>query len=327
MPTRFNLIVATVTGTALVLAALGFQQAARARQADETRLTLASQQRESYAAIARAEQELANIERVRKQLEKDAASLKHIVIVDAPAASVQQEAKKEQESVLSQEQRARDYRSRLVAEYAPFYIKMGLSPEQIDRFETISTDNWQSTEDITAVAEAKGLDDQDPSVAKLREQATTNLRQAETELLSEDGYRQLQEYERTLPVRALTASLAERLYYTDAPLNGTQAERLTQILAGASKPYGDGAAADPEQIDWPAVLTQVQGMLTPVQYSALEDKQQSILGQKRFSEWAKSRVTAVFPDEAGKKNTGPDARPGASRPTSTISVSVEPSTP
>jgi hypothetical protein len=145
--------------------------------------------------------------------------------------------------------------------------------------------------------------------------------------LSENGYRQLQEYERTLPVRALTASLAERLYYTDVPLNGTQAERLTQILAGASKSYGEGAAADPEQIDWPAVLTQAQGMLTPVQRSVLEDKQQSILGRKRFFEWAESRMTAVFPDQAGKKNAGPDAHPGAAKPTSTISVSVEPSTP
>jgi hypothetical protein len=236
MPTRYDLIVAAVAGTALVLAAVGFHQAARARQADEGQLALASQQRESYAAIARAEQELAEGERARKQLEKDAASLKNIVIVDAPAASVQEEAKQEQESVLNQEQRARDYRSRLVAEYAPFYLKIGLSPEQIDRFETILTDHWQSMEDISAVTKAKELDDQDQSIAKLREQATTSLRQAETELLSEDGYRQLQEYERTLPVRALTASLAERLYYTDAPLNGAQAERLTQILAGASSP-------------------------------------------------------------------------------------------
>jgi hypothetical protein len=321
------LIVATVAGTALVLATVGFQQAARARKADEIRLALASRQRESYAAIARAEQELVDEERARKQLEKDAASLKNIVIVDAPAASVQKEAKQEQESVLNQEQRARGYRSRLVAEYAPFYLKIGLSPEQIDRFETMLTDYWQSTEDLTAVAEAKGLNDQDPSVAKLREQATTSLRQAETELLSENGYRQLQEYERTLPVRALTASLAERLYYTDAPLNGTQADRLTQILAGASKSYGDGLAADPEQIDWPAVLTLVQGMLTPVQRSVLEDKQQWILGRKRFFEWAESRVTTVFSGDVGKKNAGPNARPVIPRPTSTISVSVEPSTP
>ena len=318
---------ATVAGTALVLAAVGFHQAGRARKADEIRLALASEQRESTAAIVRAEQELADGARARKQLEKDVASLKNIVIVDAPAVSVQQEAKKDQESVLDQEQRARGYRSRLVAEYAPFYLKIGLSAEQIDRFERILTDHWQSTEDITAVAEAKGLDDQDPSVAKLREQGTTSLRQAETEFLSENGYRQLQEYERTLPVRALTASLAERLYYTDGPLNGTQAERLTQILAGASKPYGDGAAADPEQIDWPAVLTQVQGILTPAQCSALQDKQQSILGQKRFFEWLDYRMTAVLPDKAQKIKAEQDARPGIAKPTSTISVSVEPSTP
>jgi hypothetical protein len=327
MATRFNLIMATVAGTALVLVAVGFHQAGCARQADEIRLALASQQRGSYAAIARADQELADRESARKQLEKDAASLKNIVMVDAPAASVQQEEKKEQESVLNQEQRARGYRSRLVAEYAPFYLKIGLSPEQIDRFETILTDHWQSTEDITAVAEAKGLADHDQSVAKLREQATTSLQQAETELLSEDGYRQLQEYERTLPVRALTASLAERLYYTDAPLNGAQAERLTQILAGASKSYGEGAVADPEQIDWPAVLTQVQGILAPVQRSALEDQQQSIQGQKRFFEWAESRAKALFRDEAGRKNAGPDTRPGSSRASSTISVSAEPATP
>jgi hypothetical protein len=318
---------ATVAGTALALVAVGFHQAGRARQADEIRLALASQQRGSSAAIARAEQELADSESARKQLEKDAASLKNIVVVDAPAASVQQEAKKEQESVLNQEQRARDYRSRLVAKYAPFYLKIGLSPEQIDRFETILTDHWQSTEDLTAVAEAKGLADQDPSVAKLRAQATTSLQQAETELLSEDGYRQLQEYERTLPVRALTASLAERLYYTDAPLNRAQAERLTQILAGASKSYGEGAVADPEQLDWPAVLVQVQGILAPVQRSALEDQQQSIQGQKRFYEWAESRAKALFRDETGRINAGPDTRPGVSRASSTISVSAEPATP
>ena len=318
---------ATVAGTALVLAAVGFHQAGRARKADEIRLALASEQRESTAAIVRAEQELADGARARKQLEKDVASLKNIVIVDAPAVSVQQEAKKDQESVLDQEQRARGYRSRLVAEYAPFYLKIGLSAEQIDRFERILTDHWQSTEDIAAVATAKGLGDQDQSVAKLREQATASLRQEETELLNEDGYRQLQDYERTLPVRALTASLAERLYYTDAPLNATQAERLTQILARASKSYGEGAAADPQQIDWSAVLTQVQGMLAPVQHSALEDKQQSILWQKKISEWAESRVTTVFPDQAGKKNAGPDARPGGSKATSTISVSAEPAPP
>jgi hypothetical protein len=326
MSTRFNFSLAAIGGATLILTAVGFHQAARARQASTAQLALASQQSGSRAEIARAEQELADWEQARPQLEKEAASLRAIVIVNPRAAPGEEEAKKEQASVLNQEERARGYRSRLVAEYAPFYLKLGLNPEQIDRFETILTDRWQSMEDIAAVAKAQGADGQDSSVEKLREQAEVNMRQAEKALLSETGYRQLREYERTLPVRALTASLAERLYYTEAPLNGAQAEKLTQILAESSQSYGEGIAADPEEIDWPKAMSQAQGVLTPVQLAALEDKRQAIKWQKDFGEPLAARIKAAFPDKADKGKTGQET-PAVVSESATSSVSVESSTP
>jgi hypothetical protein len=69
-------------------------------------------------------------------------------------------------------------------------------------------------------------------------------------------------------------TVAERFYYTDSPLNGSQAEALTRILADKTPAYAQGGAASPKDIQWSAALPAARALLSPVQPAALNARQQ-----------------------------------------------------
>jgi hypothetical protein len=78
----------------------------------------------------------------------------------------------------------------------------------------------------------------------------------------------LREYERSLPARDFTASVAEQLYFTDTPLKADQASKLTQFLADNCTPYKNGGKVVMGNTDWPTVLQNLGTVLTPKQFTA-----------------------------------------------------------
>ena len=117
--------------------------------------------------------------------------------------------------------------------------------------------------------------------------------------LGDSAYSDFKNYEATLPQRAVVSQLSQRLSYSSAPLNDTQAEQLVQILAANSPaPNSDNranpaaplvqafAAGNPRLGQaaaffggnsvpiTDAVITQAQGVLAPPQVAALQSLQQ-----------------------------------------------------
>lgn len=182
-------------------------------------------------------------------------------------------------------------RLNLEARYGPLLAELDLGPDQSARFKDLMVAHAQDLLEIRLAALPGGAGGSGADVAT-REAADERLRAAQAELLGDAGYRQLQQYERLLPVRYEVDTLAGSLVLTDAPLASAQAEQLVRIIANASVAYQNGAAADTpmpgngelltplmlahrsieENIDWNAVLTQAHAVLTPEQFDLFSNQ-------------------------------------------------------
>jgi hypothetical protein len=243
------------------------QQNARTARAKAELSAIASQHLPMEKETTLARERLATAEQEITALRQSIALLERIEFIDATVPEKPEEAAKtETDSIAKQEQKARGYRSQLVSQYAPFYYRVGLSNTQIDRLEVMLTDHWQSVADIKAITETKKLEDDDPSALELRAKADQTLHNAEKELLGAESFQRLQDYERTLPAREFTASVAENLYFTEIPLNAAQAEKLTHLLTDNNEPFRKGKTFAMDETEWVKVREQIKTILSPKQY-------------------------------------------------------------
>lgn len=155
--------------------------------------------------------------------------------------------------------------------YGPLFRKLGLTAEQIDRFNQITLRRREQTwdlRDIRAEAVAKGADvaATEQAVTRLRADATAEMEAAQRELLGEVGYRELREYERSLAPRSTVSALAGSAVLAGIPFSPAQAEQVTMILAQASSDYRAGKAATERTIDWTAADEQARGVLSAEQW-------------------------------------------------------------
>lgn len=182
-------------------------------------------------------------------------------------------------------------RINLEARYGPLLGQLGLSPEQTSRFKDILAAHTQELLEIRLAA-LPGATAEPKADVSSRNAAEERLRAAESELLGDTGYQQLQQYERLLPVRYEVDALAGSLALTDAPLGSGQANQLLQIIANASEAYQKGGSADTpmpgngeqltplmlahasiaENIDWNSVLAQARAVLSPAQFELFSNQ-------------------------------------------------------
>jgi hypothetical protein len=186
-------------------------------------------------------------------------------------------------------------RTSIPVRYGPFIRAQNLTADQAARFSEAQLAADQRALDIKAAAAAQGLALDDPAVASLLKQSGQELQQAQTDLLGPDGYQQLAQYDRALPIRSFVDTLGGALAFTDAPLTALQADQLVQQLAGASSSYNDGSVAipprmtyayqnlmasqslAPDPIDWDEVKPQAQASLSASQFDLLNDAMQESL--------------------------------------------------
>ncbi len=191
-------------------------------------------------------------------------------------------------------------RANLPGRYAPFIRAAGLTEDQTVRFTNAELAGEQRALDIKAAAMEQGLALDDPAVALLLMRSSQELQQAQTELLGSDGYQQLAQYDRALPIRSFVDTLGGTLAFTDAPLSAQQADQLVQQLAGASSSYKDGGVAipprmtyayqsfmaslsqAPEPVAWDSVRGEVQATLAAPQFNLLDAAMQESLTTVRL---------------------------------------------
>ena len=173
----------------------------------------------------------------------------------------------------------RALRASIAAQFGRLYSRLGLTPDQIDQFETMLVEHQRELMDIAAGARSQGLRFDDATIVALRLQEDEELGTAELTLLGAGGYQQLQDFTRALPMQRIVLEVANSAALSSSPLTAGQADALTRILTNTNSRFQNGGAADPAAIDWNLVLPEAQGILNETEYQALQGERQSALFQ------------------------------------------------
>jgi hypothetical protein len=215
-------------------------------------------------------------------------------------------------------------KARLDDRYAALFRRLNLNPTQLEQLKTLLAERLSSRMDVMSAARSEGLTGREnrDELRALVQQAEAEINSGIRALLGENGYTQLQQYERTAPQRSLVNQLETRLSYSTTPLTSTQTEALVNILAeaGGSAPgrnppaemntmvaFGPGGSAmsfNPGGTTiTDAVIARAQGVLTPSQVDALKQLQAEQQSQRQINEMMRRQFQSNRP-------TGPTAGGG-----------------
>jgi len=147
---------------------------------------------------------------------------------------------------------------------------LDLSARQTHEMETAMIHDLENQMDLNATARAQGLSNDDPAIAKMRQQNEDELQASEEAVLGSQTYDAFQAVQRAEAVRGAAEQVSYMTMYSAYPLTGQQIEQLTQLMAQSSSSYQNGAKATPETIDWAAVLAQAPAFLSQSQIAALQ---------------------------------------------------------
>ena len=210
-------------------------------------------------------------------------------------------------------------RAGVESRYAGLFKQLNLSAEQAEKLSALLVERSNTRIDAFTAAREQGVDPRrsPDGFRQLLADVQTDLDASIKSLLGDTGFSQLQNYEQTMPQRALVNELQQRLSYTSAPLSSAQSEQLVQILAsnpparsgatGASAtppppppgrgPPGLGFPGMPEGIPGfdsavriagapvtDAAVTQAQSVLMPSQLSVLQQIQQQQKAQQQLDQ-------------------------------------------
>ncbi len=224
-------------------------------------------------------------------------------------------------------------RKRVVAtRYAALLARLGLPPAQTEQLKALLSEKQLSRTEARSMARSQGLGrDEAQEMAKLADAESDAAIKA---MLGENGYGQLQDFDRTYAQRTSVNSLAERLSYAGTPLPSAQQEQLIQILAtnatavpgsrGGDQgggPFGAGSGGRPggampffgrdvSEADTQAYLTakaatdaaalqQASSLLTPAQVEALRQMQQEESDQAKLNVLTMRRLRQARSERAG----------------------------
>ena len=267
------ILIAMSLGLALTVG--GAWQANRVKQERQQVLAAAVQQRAKLVDKTRsAEERIATAERERAELQTTLDGLRAAqAAASAPAAkkSTPAPVRPSMDELLAQEPKLQtlyltSQRAGLATRYGPLFEALHLTPEQIAQFEDLILKREENSMDLENAMQSLPGADNSRAAATLERQFAEENRSARIALLGTDGYQQLRQYERSLPVRSLIVDrLGGALAATATPLTARQGEQLTQVLANANSQYRSGGAAMKDTIDWDAVLAQAPGLLSATQ--------------------------------------------------------------
>jgi hypothetical protein len=185
--------------------------------------------------------------------------------------------------------------------YGALFARLHLSPDQIDRLETLIVNGLENQLDLGSVARAQGLAGNDPVIVKEREQQKADMEAAERALLGPEAYAAYHTATRAETIRGTAEQVAGMTQFSAAPLSGDQTAQLVQVLAQASGDFRNGKDASVGSVDWDAVMTQAPTFLSAAQVATL----QGVAQVNRFTSLAKEFDAA----QAAAKSDGASAPP------------------
>jgi len=177
---------------------------------------------------------------------------------------------------------AANFRAQFDLTHRALFRELNFSPEQVAQFENLKLKLMSDLYDLQQAARLRGAADSgtDPALLAAEQQVRDGYNDALRGLVGEPARARVEDYERTLPARALASQVAADVYYSSTPLTSEQADRMVAVIAAQSSAYRDGGPVDPATLNWEGVFVQAQGVLTPPQLAAL----QSVRAQRELDQ-------------------------------------------
>jgi len=160
---------------------------------------------------------------------------------------------------------ANTLKARLRIRYSPLYLKLGLSPAQIARFELLQANDGARTDDIRVAAATLKLSESTPEIAGLLSQDKDQFQTEATGLLGAEGFRQLQGFDGTAEERRIVNDLAGALMFSDTPLSSEQKNQLIETMRASRASVSAAGATTEGKIDWDQIPARAAAFLTPPQ--------------------------------------------------------------
>ncbi len=276
-------------GLLAVLCLLTALYAHRRRNQVETRLIAWSQARSRLDFSIRAAQtQLGEVRAARSRMDALAAS-NHRKSAQATTRRDYNELINRHPELLKMY--AKVIRDQLAKIYGPTFAKLKLSPDQIDRMESLLLEDHENHLDLMAADAALGISETDPASSETREQQLAALHRQEQALLGDQAYTVFSAVSRAEVVRPSVDQIANMTAFSANPLTGEQADQLVQLLAQSSGTFRDGMDASVGSVDWAAVLARAPLFLGPQQVASL----QAIALNNQFQNAVKNYVSQLSP--------------------------------
>lgn len=260
--------VAIASAVVLLAGVSVVRDASAARLAEEHQAAAAATLATLRAQHANARQQVATLQ--RQKADDDARELQIIATTVDPVRPYLQDP--DYRALARTQAQARRH-----LEFQRFYRRLGLSPDQIERFEQIMVRQDQSNLD-GQIARDLGRDEQ----AVYRESGPA-WRSAMRDLIGEENMGPLQEYLRSMVLRNFVDGIAAKSYESGEPITLEQSDQILAHALAHDATYQSGKGTDPGKVDWNAVWEPASKFLSPEQLVTFETAVEVWSLQRRIS--------------------------------------------
>jgi hypothetical protein len=240
----------------------------------QTRVERATLTRE----IAEARQRIAAVEADESELQAAlgrAGRLVAVPVASAPSKPAAPKTPPDVSLLMENDPRLRElfkrsFRANLAQRYQFFYAEARVSHEQIERLEALFTEAEQDRMDLEATARAQGMAKTSPEFAKLNKELSERHAAAQREILGDEGYKRLDQFQRVEPLIGVVNNAGVLVAHTSEPMTRERAAEIVKIMASANGAFKRGEKADPRKIKWEGVLPEAEKLLSPAQFGSLK---------------------------------------------------------
>jgi cell division protein FtsB len=224
------------------IAALHRESTELARQAEALRQRLAALRQEPPPAAA-APTKAASAAKRSLETKSDA-----VVIADTPELRTL---------------RVRSFVSEQHTKFAGLFQRLGLSVEQLHRFDAIQAEYAQGFLDVQSSASEQGLNGSDTNELL---QHARDTRDAQLREVFGASFEAWQEANRTIGPRTQVRRMLEQMYPSAGPVENSRSEQLIAIVASHAQPHGIGVI-----YNWDAIGAEAESVLSGTQLTAFKD--------------------------------------------------------
>jgi len=210
--------------------------------------------------------------------------------------------------------RALEQKAGLDNRFAALFKALKLPAATLDKLKDLLVEKEVTMQDMMIAAREHGMDPRsDPDgfrelISSAQEEADSAIKS----LLGDGAFTQYQQYQQSLPQRAVVNQLQQSLSYTNEPLSEAQASSLMEILAATSTaangatdvppfmpsapgPGPGGGGFGPRAVITPEAVTLLQTVLSAAQMQVLQQLQQAQEAQGQLFRTIRDNVDAGGP--------------------------------